>query len=86
LLLDPVLHLATRAAEFVVKSLRIAFEVDDQVARVAALAGVFGFQDHAPLVVPSRRGGVQVGEEPLFFLARGVLRRGLRDPRGGQFG
>jgi len=50
--LDPVFHFAARAVDLVVKGLRVAFEVGDDEARVAALPGVLGLGDDPACLVP----------------------------------
>ncbi len=80
LLFNPVFHLASGTVDLFVKRLRLAGQIGHDIARVAALAHMFGFEDDPAPASPGSGFIVQIGKHALFLLCCFILCPGLLNP------
>src|SRR6266403_1085545 len=73
LFLDAIFHLAPRAVNLVVESLRATFQIGQNITRISAFYGVFGFRNDPSFPVPTLSLILKLSEEPHFFSAPLVL-------------
>src|SRR5258706_1516786 len=76
LFLNAIFHLAPRAINLVVERLRATFEIGQNITRISAFEGVFGFGNDPSLPVPTLSLILKLSEESHFFAAPLVLALG----------
>jgi len=67
LFLDAIFHLAPPAINLVVESLRATFQIGQNITRISASEGVFGFRNDPSFPVPTLSLILKLSEEPHFF-------------------
>ena len=82
LFLDAIFHLTPRAINLVLQSLRATFQIGQNITRISAFEGVFGFRNDPSFPVPTLSLILKLSEEPHFFSAPLVLALGPFLPLG----
>src|ERR1700731_1869544 len=94
LFLDAIFHPAPRAINLVVESLRATFQIGQNITRISASEGVFGFRNDPSFPVPTLSLILKLSEEPHFFSVPLVLafgpflqqKRAAREPQASSVG
>src|SRR5690348_11008248 len=76
LFLDAIFHLTPRAINLVVESLRAIFQIGQNITRISAFEGMFGFRNDPAFPVPTLSLILKLSEESHFFSAPLVLALG----------
>src|SRR3977135_308372 len=82
LFLDAIFHLTPLAINRVSESLLATFQIGQNITRISAFYGVFGFGNDPAFPVPTLRLILKLSEEPHFFSAHLVLALGPLLPLG----